>query len=69
MEYITYGKPASSGSRTSMEKMGFSLDITGKVRENAAYGKEELKSAEDIAQMAGMTDVSLQRDHPGKQFV
>ena len=63
MEHITYGKPASYGSRTSMEKMGFSLDITGKVRENAAYGKEELKSAEDIAQMAGMTDVSLQRDY------
>ncbi len=63
MEYITYGKPASYGSRTSMEKMGFSLDITGKVRENAAYGKEELKSAEDIAQMAGMTDVTLQRDY------
>ncbi len=63
MEHITYGKPASYGSRTSMEKMGFSLDITGTVRENAAYGKEELKSADDIAQIAGMTNVSVQRDY------
>lgn len=62
-EMITYGKPASAGSGKITEKMGFSLDITGKVRENAAYGKEELKSAEDIAQIAGMTDVSLQRDY------
>ena len=63
MEHITYGNPASAGSGKITEKMGFSLDITGKVRENAAYGKEELKSAEDIMQMAGMTNVSLQRDY------
>ncbi|MBR6159233.1 MAG: hypothetical protein IKQ40_02935 [Lachnospiraceae bacterium] len=63
MEHITYGNPASAGSGKITEKMGFSLDITGKVRENAAYGKEELKSAEEIAQIAGMTDVSLQRDY------
>ena len=62
-ENITYGRPASAGSRMSTEKVGFSLDITGKVTENAAYGKEELKSAEDIAQAAGMTNVSLQRDY------
>ncbi len=62
-EHITYGKPAFPDSRTKTEKMGFSLDITGTVRENAAYGKEELKSAEEIAQMAGMTDVSLQGDY------
>ena len=60
---ITYNRPASAASGKMTEKMGFSLDITGKVRENAAYGKEELKSAEDIAQMAGMTNVSLQRDY------
>ena len=63
MEHITYGKPASAASRMMTEKMGFSLDITGKVRENAAYGKEELRSAEEVAQVAGMTDVSLQRDY------
>ena len=63
MEHITYDRPASAGSRMRTEKMGFSLDITGKVRENAAYGKEELKSAEDIAQMAGMTNVSVQSDY------
>ena len=60
---ITYNRPASAGSRMSTEKMGFSLDITGKVRENAAYGKEELKSAEDIAEAAAATNVSLQRDY------
>ena len=63
MDIMTYGNPASSESRMRTEKMGFSLDITGKVRENAAYGKEELKSAEEIAQMAGMTDATVQRDY------
>ncbi len=63
MEHITYSRPASSGSGTRTEKMGFSLDITGKVTENAAYGKEDLKTAEEIAQMAGMTNVSVQRDY------
>ena len=63
VEHITYGNPVSAGSRMSTQRLGYSLDITGKVRENAAYGKEELKSAEEIAQMAGMTDVSVQRDY------
>ena len=63
MEHITYGKPSLTDSRMKTEKMGFSLDITGKVRENAAYGKEELKSAEEIAQMAGMSNASVQRDY------
>ena len=63
MDHITYGKPSSDISRMRTQEMGFSLDITGKVRENAAYGKEELKSAEEIAQMAGMTDVNVQRDY------
>ena len=60
---ITYQKPAFAASRTMTEKTGYSLDITGKVKENAAYGKEDLKSAEDIAQMAGMTNVSVQSDY------
>ncbi len=63
MESITYDRPASYGSRMRTEKMGYSLDITGTVKENAAYGKEELKSADDIAQMAGMSNVSLQSDY------
>ena len=63
VEHITYGNPVYSGSRMSTEKLGFSLDITGKVKENAAYGKEDLKSADEIAQMAGMQNVSLQRDY------
>ena len=60
---ITHMRPASFVSGKMTEKTGFSLDITGKVRENAAYGKEELKSAEDIMQMAGMTNVSVQSDY------
>ncbi len=63
MENITYDKPSSAVSRMRTEKMGFSLDITGTVRENAAYGKEELRSAEDIAQMAGVQNVSVQSDY------
>ncbi len=63
MDSITYDRPASPASRMRTEKMGYSLDITGTVKENAAYGKEELRSAEDIAQMAGMTNVSLQSDY------
>lgn len=63
MEHITYGKPASDGSGMRTRELGFSLDITGKPSENAAYGKKDLKSAQDIAQIAGMTDVSLQRDY------
>lgn len=60
---VTYSKPSSDISRMRTQETGYSLDITGKVRENAAYGKEELKSAEEIAQMAGMTDVNVQRDY------
>ena len=63
MEHITYERPSFSASRTMTEKTGYSLDITGKVKENAAYGKEDLKSAQDIAQMAGMTNVSVQSDY------
>ncbi|MCR5688309.1 MAG: DUF6240 domain-containing protein [Lachnospiraceae bacterium] len=61
--HITYDRPTSYGSRMRTEKMGFSLDITGKVTENAAYGKEDLKTAEEVAQSAAMADVSVQRDY------
>lgn len=58
-----YGNPAATDSRMKTSGMGYSLDITGKVTENAAYGREELKSAQDIAQAAGNQDVTLQRNY------
>lgn len=63
VEKNQYGNPTLSNSRMKTEEMGFSLDITGKVMENAAYGKEELKSAQEIAQTAGMRNVSLERNY------
>lgn len=58
-----YGTHSFGDSRMKTQGLGYSLDITGKVRENAAYGKEELKSAQEIAQAAGMQDVQLNRDY------
>ena len=58
-----YGNPSSTDSRMKTKEMGYSLDITGTVMENAAYGKEELKSAQDIAQAAGNQNVTLQRNY------
>jgi len=54
---------SSDSSRMNTSKMGYSLDITGKVMENAAYGKDELKSAQDIALEAGKQNVTLQRNY------
>lgn len=50
-------------SRMKTSQLGYSLDITGKVMENAAYGKEELKSAADIVSKASSTNVKLQRNY------
>ena len=58
-----YGNPSSTDSRMKTKEMGYSLDITGKVMENAAYGKDELKSAQDIALEAGKQNVTLQRNY------
>jgi len=58
-----YGNHLTAGSRMSTQQMGYSLDITGKVTENAAYGKEELKNVQDIALKASMTDVTLERNY------
>lgn len=54
---------SSVSSRMSAQGMGYSLDIRGKVMENAAYGKEELKSAKDIALEASMSNVTLERNY------
>ena len=58
-----YGKESSANSRMRTQELGYSLDITGKVKENAAYGKEDLKSAEEVMLSAGMQDVTLQRNY------
>lgn len=63
MEKTKYSTPVYEDSRTKISNQGYSLDITGKVRENAAYGKEDLKSMSDIAQMAGTIDVTMQRNY------
>lgn len=63
IDKTTYGNLSSSDSRMKAEKLGYSLDITGKVTENAAYGKEDLKSVEEMMQNVGMQDVTVQRNY------
>lgn len=63
MEKVKYGNPSYDNARIAESMAGYSLDITGKVMENAAYGKEDLLSAEDIAAKAGLVDVKTQRNY------
>ena len=63
IDKTTYGNLSSHDSRMKTEKLGYSLDITGKVTENAAYGKEDLKSVEEMMQTVGMQDVTVQRNY------
>lgn len=63
MEKAKYGNPSYDNARIAESMAGYSLDITGKVMENAAYGKEDLLSAEDIAAKAGLVDVKTQRNY------
>jgi len=58
-----YSSQPSENARIADQLAGYSLDITGKVTENAAYGKENLLSADDIADKAGLVDVSTQRNY------
>lgn len=58
-----YSTHTFDDSRMKAGGLGYSLDISGKVRENAAYGKEELKSVQEVAQTAGMQNVQLNRDY------
>ena len=63
IDKTTYGNLSFHDSRMKAEKLGYSLDITGKVTENAAYGKEDLKSVEEMMQNVGMQDVTVQRNY------
>ena len=63
IDKTTYGNLSFHDSRMKAEKLGYSLDITGKVTENAAYGKEDLKSAQEMMQAVGMQDVTVQRNY------
>ena len=60
---IKYGPHSSEASRMKTQGMGYSLDITGTVTENAAYGKEELKSASELMASAQVQDVTMQRNY------
>ena len=56
-------KSTASSARKADTESGYKVDISGTVMDNAAYGTEELKSAQEIMQDAGRTDVALQRDY------
>lgn len=63
VDRVQYSNPSTKDSRMKTEQIGYSLDITGKVMENASYGKEELKSAQDIALEASQKNVTLDRNY------
>ena len=52
-----------SPARIADQVGGFTLDISGTVTDNAAYGMGELKSAEEVMQDAGHKDIALQRNY------
>ncbi len=64
MEKTSYGNSYRSDvARTAAAMGGISLDISGTVTDNAAYGMGELKTAEEVMQDAGQKDIALQRDY------
>ncbi|MCR4740521.1 MAG: DUF6240 domain-containing protein [Lachnospiraceae bacterium] len=59
----SYGASTKAGESGKTQRAGgFTLDISGTVTDNAAYGMGELKSAAEIMQDAGQMDTALQRD-------
>lgn len=56
-------KSTASSARKTDTESGYKVDISGIVMDNAAYGTEELKSAQEVMQDAGRTDVALQRNY------
>lgn len=64
MDKTAYGNSYQKNvARTAAVMGGISLDISGTVTDNAAYGMGELKSAEEVMQDAGHKDIALQRDY------
>ncbi len=56
-------KSTATPARKADHESGYKVDISGTVMDNAAYKTEDLKSAEEVMQDAGRTDVALQRDY------
>ena len=64
MEKTSYSNSYQKGpARIADPVGGFTLDISGTVTDNAAYGMGELKSAEEVMQDAGHKDIALQRNY------
>ena len=64
MDKTAYGNSYQKNATRIVAGMGgISLDISGTVTDNAAYGMGELKSAEEVMQDAGHKDIALQRDY------
>ncbi|MCR4807350.1 MAG: DUF6240 domain-containing protein, partial [Lachnospiraceae bacterium] len=64
MEKISYSNSYQKGPARIADKVGgFTLDISGTVTDNAAYGMGELKSADEVMQDAGQKDIALQRNY------
>ena len=63
MEKKAYGNSYQKNTARIAGMGGISLDISGTVTDNAAYGMGELKSAEEVMQDAGHKDIALQRDY------
>ena len=62
-EKTKYGTQSSDNARMAEMMAGYSLDITGKVMENAAYTQGELLSKEDISLEAGLVNVPNERNY------
>ncbi len=64
MEKTSYGNSyQKSTARIADVVGGYTLDISGTVTDNAAYGMGELKSADEVMQDAGHKDIALQRNY------
>ena len=64
MEKTQYGNLRTKETARSAALMGgISVDISGTVTDNAAYGMGELKSAAEVMQDAGQKDIALQRKY------
>ncbi|MCR5604644.1 MAG: DUF6240 domain-containing protein [Lachnospiraceae bacterium] len=64
MEKTQYGNLRTKETAKSAAFMGgISVDISGTVTDNAAYGMGELKSSAEVMQDAGQKDIALQRKY------
>ncbi len=59
---LNTAKGLKDTQRIASEAFGYTLDISGKDRDIAAFGKEELTSFEEIAERASLKNISLERN-------